>query len=56
MLPMLVVGAVVVVPAVVFLTLTHPDGLRGPLYRKAKKSILSAFVRRGRPRGWPFGR
>ena len=49
MLPLLIVGAVVVIAAVLYLTLTHPDGLTGPSYHRAKKSILGALVLRGRP-------
>lgn len=54
MIPMLVVGAVVAVTVVVYLTLTHPDGLTGSSYRRAKKSILGPLVMRGRfgLRGW----
>ena len=46
MLPLVIVGApVVVVTSVLYLTLTHPDGLTGS-YHRAKKSILAPFVRR----------
>ena len=58
MLPLVIVGApVVVITAVLYLTLTHPDGLTGPSYHRAKKSILAPFVRRGRGnrRGTPAG-